>query len=466
MPQPLSDISAFIAATASAIWTVVLFLIILGGLFFVIYSRFVQYRYLGHTLDVLRGKYNDPNDPGQINAYQALSTALASTVGMGNIAGVAVAIAVGGPGALFWMWVTAIVGMATNFFTSTLSVMYRGKDSAGELQGGPMYVIREALSKRWRGLAVLFSVFCLVGCLPVFQANQLTLLLVDTVVPQGTRDITWTIAGSEVRAASLVIGLILTVLCAVVIIGGIKRIGYWAGNMVPLMIVLYFVSVVLILVLHAGKVPGYFLLIITDAFSADHFRGDPALGGLLGGLIVTGVRRASFSNEAGIGTAPMALGASKSREPVREGLVSMLSPAIDTLFVCTLTALAILVTDVWRTNSDNGILLTRSAFESSLGTTGSVLLLTSAFFFSVSSLFSYSYYGNKAMSFLFGARSGRVYDYLYLGSIVFAALLPMRDIVNIIDISFALMAIPTMVSGFLLAPRVMAEARRYFARMK
>lgn len=466
MPQPLSDISAFIAATASAIWTVVLFLIILGGLFFVIYSRFVQYRYLGHTLDVLRGKYNDPNDPGQINAYQALSTALASTVGMGNIAGVAVAIAVGGPGALFWMWVTAIVGMATNFFTSTLSVMYRGKDSAGELQGGPMYVIREALSKRWRGLAVLFSVFCLVGCLPVFQANQLTLLLVDTVVPQGTRDITWTIAGSEVRAASLVIGLILTVLCAVVIIGGIKRIGYWAGNMVPLMIVLYFVSVVLILVLHAGKVPGYFLLIITDAFSADHFRGDPALGGLLGGLIVTGVRRASFSNEAGIGTAPMALGASKSREPVREGLVSMLSPAIDTLFVCTLTALAILVTDVWRTNSDNGILLTRSAFESSLGTTGSVLLLTSAFFFSVSSLFSYSYYGNKAMSFLFGARSGRVYDYLYLGSIVFAAVLPMRDIVNIIDISFALMAIPTMVSGFLLAPRVMAEARRYFARMK
>lgn len=455
-----------IAAIATAIWTPVLFLIILGGVFFLLYSRFTLYQYLGHTIDILRGKYNNPHDPGQINAYQALSTALASTVGMGNIAGVAAAISIGGPGALFWMWVTAVVGMATNFFTSTLSVMYRGKDSAGQVQGGPMYVIREALGKGWYPLAILFSVCCLVGCLPVFQANQLTQILVDTVVPSDLKTATIMIFGYQVSTPKLLIGTALMVLSGVVVIGGIQRIGSWAGRMVPLMIIIYFFSVMMILLLSIGKVPEYFWLIITDAFSADHFRGDPALGGLVGGLIATGVRRASFSNEAGIGTAPLALAASKSREPVREGLVSMLSPAIDTLLVCTLTALAILVTDVWKTSEANGITLTNIAFESSLGMTGKILLLISAFFFSITSLFSYSYYGGKAMSFLFGVKSGKYYDYIYLASIVLAAVMPMLDVINIIDISFALMAIPTMLSGFMLAPRVMAEAKAYFSRMK
>ncbi|MGC1242065.1 MAG: amino acid carrier protein [Chryseosolibacter sp.] len=457
--------SELIASVASAIWSPVIFLIILGGVFFIFYSGFVQYKYLGHTIAILRGKYNNPDDPGQINAYQALSTALASTVGMGNIAGVAAAISIGGPGALFWMWVTAIVGMATNFFTSTLSVMYRGKDSAGEIQGGPMYVIREGLSRRWYPLAVLFSVCCLVGCLPIFQANQLTQILVDTGVPAAYKSTTFFLLDYEISTPKLIIGAGLMILSGFVVIGGIQRIGSWAGNMVPLMIVLYFLSVMMILFLNMEKVPGYFVLIITDAFSATHFRGEPALGGILGGLIVTGVRRASFSNEAGIGTAPMALGASKSTEPVREGLVSMLSPAIDTLLVCTLTALAILVTDVWRTTEADGVTLTNLAFRSSLGGTGTILLLISAFFFAVTSLFSYSYYGNKAMSFLLGSKSGKIYDYIYLGSIVFAAVLPMRDIINIIDISFALMAIPTMLSGFVLAPKVMKEARSYFKRM-
>src|SRR5688500_4013549 len=338
--------SDFIASLASAIWTPVLFLIILGGVFFVLYSRFVLYRYIGHCIDILRGKYDNPDDPGQLNAYEALSTALASTVGMGNIAGVAAAISIGGPGALFWMWVTAIVGMATNFFTSTLSVMYRGKDSAGEIQGGPMYVIREAMSKKWFPLATLFSVCCLVGCLPIFQANQLTQILVDTAITSPEiKSASIVLLGLEINTAKLVIGTTLMVFSGIVIIGGIQRIGSWAGNMVPLMIVIYFLSVMMILFLNIEKVPGYFTLIITDAFSANNYRGEPALGGLVGGLIVAGVRRASFSNEAGIGTAPMALGASKSTEPVREGLVSMLSPAIDTLLVCTLTALAILVTD-------------------------------------------------------------------------------------------------------------------------
>ncbi len=455
-----------IALLATAIWTPILFLIILGGLFFLFYSRFIQYRYIGHAIDVLRGKFNNPDDPGQIKPYQALSTNLASTVGMGNIAGVAVAIAIGGPGALFWMWITAIIGMATNFFTSSLAVMYRGRDDAGDVQGGPMYVIREAMGRRWLPLAYLFAACCLVGCLPIFQANQLTQILFDvTILSPAWKDASITLAGYPIQTAKLIIGSVLMVTAGIVILGGIKRIGLWAGNMVPMMVVVYFVTVVAVLLTNITKVPTYFMLIFTDAFSADHFNGNAALGGVLGGLIVTGVRRASFSNEAGIGTAPMALGASKSREPIREGLVSMVSPVIDTLIVCTLTALAILVTDVWNTTDADGVTLTLHAFDSSLGAPGRWALLLSAFFFAVTSLFAYSYYGSKAMSFIGGVKSARYYEYFYLASIVVAAVVPMSTIINIIDISFALMAIPTMISGFVLAPHVMQEARKYFAKI-
>ena len=427
----------------------------------------MPYKYFGHTIAILRGKYNNPDDPGQINAYEALSTALASTVGMGNIAGVAAAIAIGGPGALFWMWVAAIVGMATNFFTSSLSVMYKGRDSAGEIQGGPMYVIREALGRPWYPLAVLFCLCATIGCLPIFQANQLTQIIVDVGISDiEIKSASFFVGSFEVNAAKFTIGCTLTIVAGIVIIGGIQRIGSWAGKMVPSMIIIYFLLVLTILVINIGKVPTYLWMIFTDAFSADHYRGDPLLGGVVGGLIVSGVRRAAFSNEAGIGTAPMALGASKSREPIREGLVSMISPAIDTLLVCTLTALSILVTDIWRTTDANGVSLTVKAFESTLGVTGKYLLLLSAFFFAITSLFSYSYYGNKALSFLLGVRAGNYYNYFYLVTIVFGAVLSMQDIMNIIDIAYALMAIPTMVSGFVLAPKVMKEARRYFSKLE
>lgn len=459
--------SEFISQLATHVWTPVLFLLILGGLFFLLYSRFIPYQYIGHTINVLRGKYDNPDDPGQLNAYEALSTALASTVGMGNIAGVAAAISLGGPGALFWMWVTAIVGMSTNFFTSTLSVMYKGKDSAGEIQGGPMYVIREGLGKSWYPLAVLFCLCASIGCLPIFQANQLTQIIVDVgISSESIKSSSFSIGSFEVNIAKFAIGSTLMIISAVVIIGGIQRIGAWAGKMVPLMIVIYFLSVVSIIVLNIERVPEYLLMIFSDAFVADNYRGEPLLGGIVGGLIVAGVRRASFSNEAGIGTAPMALGASKSKEPIREGLVSMLSPAIDTLIVCSLTALAILVTDVWKTSGASGVTLTVTAFESSLGGTGKILLLISAFFFAITSLFSYSYYGNKAISFLWGVKSGRYYDYFYLATIIFGAILSMNDIMNIIDIAYALMAVPTMVSGLMLAPKVMKEAKSYFERLK
>lgn len=459
--------SEFISIVATGVWTPVLFLLILGGLFFLFYSRFLPYKYFGHAIAILRGKYDDPDNPGQLSAYEALSTALASTVGMGNIAGVAAAISIGGPGALFWMWVTAFVGMATNFFTSSLSVMYRGKDSEGVIQGGPMYVIREALGRPWQPLAILFCLCATVGCLPIFQANQLTQIIIDIGISSPEiKASSFSIGGMQINTAKLVIGSILTIIAGIVIIGGIQRIGSWAGKMVPLMIVVYFVSVILILINNIDKVPHYFAMIITDAFAAHHYKGDPLLGGIVGGLIVAGVRRASFSNEAGIGTAPMALGASKSKEPIREGLVSMLSPAIDTLLVCSLTALAILVSEVWRTSGVSGVTLTVAAFENSLGVTGKVLLLISAFFFAITSLFSYSYYGNKAVSFMFNVKTGKYYDYIYLGTIIMGAVLSMTDVINIIDIAYALMAVPTMTSGLILAPKVMAEAKAYFKRME
>lgn len=459
--------SELISLIAKSVGAPELFLLILGGLFFLFYSRFVQYRYFTHAIQILRGKYDDPNAPGQISAYQALSTALASTVGMGNIAGVATAIAIGGPGALFWMWITAFVGMSTNFFTSALAVMYRGKDSAGNIQGGPMYVIREALGKRWQPLAALFSVCCMFGCLPIFQANQLTQIIIDTAISDpALKSASFMLGGFEINSAKLIIGSTLMIISGIVIIGGIQRIGNWAGKMVPIMIVIYFGSVLTILLMNISAVPDYFMLILTDAFSASNYRGDPMLGGVLGGLIVTGVQRASFSNEAGIGTAPLALGASKSQEPIREGLVSMLSPAIDTLLVCTLTALAILVTGVWKTDGLMGVSMTNAAFESSLGIIGKILLLVSAFFFAVTSLFSYSYYGNKSISFLAGVRYGKWYDYFYLSTIVIGAVVSMQVVTNIIDIAYALMAVPTMLSGFALAPKVMEEAKKYFSKLE
>ncbi len=463
----MEALNTFLSDTASLIWWPVLFLIIGGGLFFLFYSGFIQYKYFIHAVNILRGKYEDPNAPGQISPYRALSTALASTVGIGNLSGVAAAIALGGPGALFWMWVTSIIGMSTNFFTSALSSMYRGKDSEGEIQGGPMYVIREVLSKGWQPLAVLFCICTMVGSLPIFQANQLTQALVDIgLKPNGIEESFITIGGASISITKLIIGFFIAVISSLVIVGGIKRIGSWAGRMVPIMIVLHFISVMVILVLFADKIPYYAKLVFTDAFAANHYQGSPFMGGVVGGIIMLGVRRATFSNEAGIGTAPMAMGAAKSNEPIQEGLLSMLSPVIDTLISCSLTAFAILVTDAWLVPGATGITLTSLAYRAALPVGGDYVLLLCTFIFAISALFSYSYYGRKALTFLIGYKRSVWYDYFYLSTIMLGAIASMDLVLNLIDIAFALMAIPTMLSAIKLAPNVMKEARVYFAKLK
>lgn len=435
-----------------------LILLIGGGLYLLILSKFLPFQFFGHAIQVLRGKYDDPNDPGQITHFQALTTALSSTIGMGNIAGVAVAISIGGPGAMFWMWVSAVVGMSTKFFTCSLAIMYRGRDSAGVLQGGPMYFIMEGLGKSWKPLAIMFSVCGLIGALPVFNVNQLTQAVNDILlIPNGVT-VSFT--------SNLMIGLVLVGITAIVILGDLDRISKTASKLVPSMVLLYFVAVMIILVVNIEVVPKYFMMIFTDALGADNFKGNSFLGGVLGGLILLGIKRGAFSNEAGIGTAPLAHGASKTDEPVREGLVAMLGPAIDTLVVCTLTALAILVTGVWETTSDNGVSLTASAFAEAMPGFGKYLLLVCIAVFSISSLFSYSYYGSKCLSFLIGADKKHYYNYFYIISIILGATTSLSAMINLIDGVFALMAIPTMTATIIMAPRVVKEIKAYKLRMK
>jgi len=431
-------------------------LLVGGGLYFLLFSRFVPYRYFFHAVEVLRGKYDDPDDPGDISHFEALASALAATVGMGNISGVAVAIAMGGAGAVFWMWVSAIVGMATKFFTCTLSVMYRGYDSDGHLQGGTMYIITEGLGKKWKPLAVLFAVAGLFGPLPIFQANQVTQIVRDfLLIPNGIAD------PNNHFSTDLISGLIILAVVSLVIFGGIKRIGKVASKMVPAMVIIYVSSVLYILAVHVDVLGFYLALIVKDAFTANS-----VMGGAVGALIITGVRRAAFSNEAGIGTATLAHGAAKTKEPVREGLVAMMGPFIDTIIVCTMTALAILVTGVWNSGDANGISLTASAFQEAMGPIGVYVLMVCVLIFAFSSLFTYSYYSTKCLGFLAGAHRQKYFNYFYAAAIIFGAVATIEAVLNFTDGMFALMAIPTMTSAILLSPKVMEAAKDYFNQMK
>lgn len=436
--------------SAYAWGTPLLILLVGGGLFFLFYSQFLPFRYFGHALKILTGKYDNPDEPGQLSHYQALSTALAATVGMGNISGVAVAIAMGGPGAIFWMWVSAILGVTTKFFTCSLAVMYRGKDSLGEVQGGPMYVITEGLGKKWKPLAIFFSVAGMIGVSPIFQANQLSQILAENI--QNTT--------SPSVSLLVLIGVVISIIIAIVVFGGVKRIGQVTSKLVPSMVVLYVLAVIFILIVNYEQVPAGFALIFKDAFT-----GNAVLGGAVGAIIVAGIKRAAFSNEAGIGTAPMAHGAAKTSEPIREGLVAMVGPVIDTIIVCTMTALAIIVTGVWESPELSGVSLTALAFKDSIPYVGNLVLMICVVVFALSTMLSFPYYGAKCFSFVFGAKHKNIYYYFYIAAVVLGATLSLSSIINLIDGMYALMAIPTMLSAILLAPKVKNEMKRYFRQL-
>lgn len=443
-------IEPYIVAFSNLVWTYVFYLIIGGGTLLLCYSRFTPFRYVRHAIDLIRGRYDDPDQPGDVSHFKALVSALSATIGMGNISGVAIAITMGGPGAVFWMWVSAFVGMATKFFTCSLAVMYRGRDTRGRVQGGPMYVISEGLGGLWRPLAVLFAVAGVIGCLPLLQPNQLIQILRDVVFSP------YLSPGDGHFLFDLIAGAVLAVLVAVVIFGGITRIAEVASRAVPAMVVLYMVSTLWIILNNLGETPRYLSLILTDAFS-----GAAVAGGVVGTTIVTGVRRAAFSNEAGIGTEALAHGAAKTGVPVREGLVAMVGPVIDTMIVCTCTALVILMTGVWQMSTDNGVTLTAGAFEAAMPGYGAYILTVCVFFFAVTTLLTYSYYGAKCLSFLVGARYAKHYNVAYVVFVVVASVASVDAVISFADGLFALMAIPTMTSALRLAPRVMASFRRY-----
>jgi AGCS family alanine or glycine:cation symporter len=436
------------------IWGMPLLLLLMGGgLFLFIYSGLIPFKGFRHAMKVVGGKYDDPNAKGDITSLQALSSAVAATVGLGNISGVALAISMGGPGAIFWMWVSAFVGMATKYFTCSLAIMYRGKDSSGNIQGGPMYVIENGMGKKWKFLAIIFSVAGVLGLLVIFQANQLTAIIqIVLLEPWGL---------NQGESTKWIIGIIMMLLVSVVILGGLQRIAAVASKLVPFMVALYFVTVFIIVFKYIGEVPDMLLTIVKDAFT-----GEAVAGGSVGAVIIIGARRAAFSNEAGIGTAPMVHGNSKTDEPVREGLIAMLGPFIDTIVVCTLTALVIMLTDVWQTTEKDGVLLTLSAFQIALPGLGKYLLMAAVLIFALSTMFTYSYYGHKCFNYLFGADKANYYNYFYLGTIVAGAVSSLGVVMSFVDAMYAVMAFPTMISTIYLAPKVRAATKDYFRRMK
>ena len=429
-------------------------LLICGGLFLVFFSRFLPYRYFGHAIAITAGKYDGDKAKGDVSSFQALSAAVAATVGLGNISGVAIAIHDGGPGVVFWIWMTALIGMCIKFYSGSLAVMFRGEDSEGKMQGGPMYYIIHGLGPKFKPLAVFFSIFGLFGFLGVFTANQFTETFMSVVDPAET------IFETSTFNWQLIIGIVLALVSAVVIFGGLTKIAKVASAIVPFMVLLYLLAVIAVVVMNFSAAGNALKLILVEAWNFE-----TAFTGSFWALIIIGVRRAMFSNEAGLGSAPMYHGQSKTDNPIKEGLVAMLGPFIDTIVVCTLTAIVILVSDAYL-EDQSGILMTLTAFKRTLFGFGDELLMLIVSAFALSTLFTYSYYGVKSLSFLTNAKIGKLYNVYFVIMIVFAAVASLELVKNLIDLSYALMVIPNMIAVLLLSPKVNKAAKEYFSNLK
>ena len=459
----LDKIGEFITEVADALCGYPLFLLLIGGGFFLwCYSGFASVRYLPAAMRALREK-NSGADNGQISSVQALASVVAATVGMGNIAGVAIALVMGGPGAIFWMWVSALVGMSTKFHEGVLAITYKGRNEYGEPQGGTMHIIEQGLGKGWRPLAVFFAVAGMFGTLAIMNANQLTEAVVSVFTTpaelesSGALSAISSITGlSNDGAFRLLFGIGVATLVAIVVLGGIKRIARVASVFVPFMVGLYFALVLYIIVTHVQEVPGVFASIFREAFNLR------AGWGALAGIAIIGARRAALVNDAGIGTATIMHGASRNDRPVREGLIAMLGPAIDSGFVCTLTALAILLCGrVPEGEGIKGLEVAMNAFGAAMPG-GQYALMFIVLCFALSSMFSYSYYGNRCAAYLFGEKRARFYSYFFILTLILFAVIPVGAAVGLCDFFYALMAFPTMTTLILLRRRVKDAVKREF----
>lgn len=445
----METINSFFNWLNGIVWGVPMIVLILGtGLYLQVRLGFMPlFKIIYGFRMIWKSRTPGATAEGEITPYAALMTALSATIGTGNIAGVATAIAVGGPGALFWMWVTAFVGMATKYAEVVVAVKYREVDDRGEHAGGPMYAIRNGLGRHWHWLGTAFALFggfAGFGIGNMVQANGIASAMENAF---GVN--TWITGG------------VLTVLTGLVVLGGIKRIGAVAERVVPTMAIFYMVCVVVVLVMFAGEIPAAFATIFSDAFT-----GTAATGGFLGATIIMaiqrGVARGIFSNEAGLGTAGIAQAAGSTSNPVFSGVIGMMGTFIDTIIVCTLTGLAIMVTGVWS-SGETGAVLTSTAFEAAMPGIGSYLLAISLALFAFTTILGWAYYSEKCWEFLVGTISEKPFRILWTIAVFFGATLSLDFAWLVADTLNALMAIPNLISLLLLSPIVIKLTRDYFA---
>tara|TARA_B100000287_G_scaffold93686_1_gene85875 strand:- start:5324 stop:6670 length:1347 start_codon:yes stop_codon:yes gene_type:complete len=412
-----------------------------GGIYLCIVSKLYPLTKIKFAFNLLLSK----NKNKGISRFQALSAVLAATVGLGNISGVAIAIHMGGPGVLVWMWVTAIIGMIIKFYSCSLSVQIRKLNDDGTILGGPMYYMSLGIKNWGKFLAIFFSIAGLFGVLPAFTANQLTQTYINVINPNdyiSLGDFQW----------KLITGIILAIISSFVIFGGLKKIVKVTSSLVPLMVGLYFFMGLFILLYNYNLVFPTFKLIFIEAFNIN-----TVVTGGFWGLIILGVRRAVFSNESGVGNAPMYHGQSQSKLGTNEGLVAMLGPLLDTILVCTITGLIVIISGAYLDESLNGIVLTLEAFRLLFFGFGDELLMLMVFVFGISTLLTYSYYGVKCFGFLTSIKYGHFYNYLYIFTIILSSVVTVELVIGLIDLSFALMTIPNMVAIIYLSKKVNKE---------
>ena len=440
-------------------------LLIGGGIFLFISSGAVSLCRLPAAIAELRKKHS--GGEGQISSLQALASVVAATVGLGNIAGVAIALVMGGPGAIFWMWVSALVGMATKYHEGALAIMYKGHDSKGQPQGGVMHIITLGLGENWRPMAKFFAIAGIFGTLCIMNANQLAEATMTVFVPASDIESGWlaaagaTIGMGGAAFGRLLIGIVMATIVAAVILGGIGRIARVASILVPFMVGLYLLMVLYIICTHLAQVPEVFASIFREAFNLQ------AGFGALAGIAIIGARRAALVNDAGIGTASIMHGASRNNQPVREGLIAMLGPAIDSGLVCTLTATAILlcVPEISDIQGLKGLEVAMTAFGRGIPY-GQYMLMFVVVCFALSSMFSYSFYGSTCTSYLLGNGAVRWHRYFFIASLILFAVVPLSAAVSLCDLFYALMAFPTMFAVLRLSGRVRQATRAYFDKSK